>query len=135
MEIEAETRRSPSLDAEEVRRFETLAKEWWDERGKFRALHAINPARLAFIAGEVQRWRGAQGPSFRPLDGLGSYRYRLRRRAVVGAFVAAAKKRWADKRAAEGATTETPGPTKRRSAPKKTARQKATKKAATAPAT
>ncbi len=71
MEIEAETRRSPSLDAEEVRRFETLAKELWDERGKFRALHAINPARLAFIAGEVQRWRGAQGPSFHPLGGLG----------------------------------------------------------------
>ncbi len=70
MEIEAETRRSPSLDAEEVRRFEKLAKEWWNERGKFRALHAINPARLSFIAGEVQRWRSKQALAFRPLDGL-----------------------------------------------------------------
>ncbi len=70
MEIEAETRRSPSLDAEELRRFEALAKEWWDERGKFRALHAINPARLSFIAGEAQRWRGAGERAFRPLDGL-----------------------------------------------------------------
>ncbi|MGO8953617.1 MAG: bifunctional 2-polyprenyl-6-hydroxyphenol methylase/3-demethylubiquinol 3-O-methyltransferase UbiG [Rhodomicrobium sp.] len=70
MEIEAETRRSPSLDAEEVRRFERLAKEWWDERGKFRALHAINPARLAFIVQEVQRWRSGTVQVFRPLEGL-----------------------------------------------------------------
>ena len=51
-----------------LRRFETLAKEWWDERGKFRALHAINPARLAFIVEEVQRWRRAKGrPSGRSM--------------------------------------------------------------------
>ncbi len=71
MEIEAETRRSPSLDEEELRRFERLAGEWWDERGKLRALHAINPARLAFIVEEVKRWRPAQGTAFRALDGLG----------------------------------------------------------------
>jgi hypothetical protein len=46
----------------------------------------------------------------------------------------AAKKRWADKRAAEGVTAEKPGPTKKRPAPKKAARKKATKKAATPPA-
>jgi 2-polyprenyl-6-hydroxyphenyl methylase / 3-demethylubiquinone-9 3-methyltransferase len=70
MEIEAETRRSPSLDAGEVRRFEALAKEWWDERGKFKGLHAFNPARLTFIVEEARRWRMAQVPAFRPLDGL-----------------------------------------------------------------
>lgn len=70
MEIEAETRRSPSLDEEELRRFERLASEWWDERGRLRALHAINPARLAFIVEEVKRWRGGQGTAFRPLEGL-----------------------------------------------------------------
>lgn len=70
MEIEAETRRSPSLDADELSRFQRLSGEWWNERGKFRALHAINPARLAFIAREVQRWRPGQGTSFRPLEGL-----------------------------------------------------------------
>jgi 2-polyprenyl-6-hydroxyphenyl methylase / 3-demethylubiquinone-9 3-methyltransferase len=70
MEIEAETRQSPSLDEEELRRFGRLASEWWDERGRLRALHAINPARLAFIVEEVRRWRpGAEG-AFRPLDGL-----------------------------------------------------------------
>ncbi len=70
MEIEAETRRSPSLDAEELKRFERLATEWWDERGKLRALHAINPARLAFIVQEAKRWRPDRGVAFRPLDGL-----------------------------------------------------------------
>jgi 2-polyprenyl-6-hydroxyphenyl methylase / 3-demethylubiquinone-9 3-methyltransferase len=70
MEIEAETRQSPSLDAEELKRFEKLSHEWWDERGKLRALHAINPARLAFIAGETRKWRPGQGTGFRPLLGL-----------------------------------------------------------------
>ena len=70
MGIEAETRHSPSLDAAELRHFEGLAKEWWDERGKFRGLHAFNPARLAFIVSEVQSWRDRQNQSFRPLDGL-----------------------------------------------------------------
>ncbi len=70
MGIEAETRHSPSLDSAEVRHFEGLAKDWWNERGKFRGLHAFNPARLAFIVAEVHRWRDRQNPSFRPLDGL-----------------------------------------------------------------
>ena len=70
MGIEAKTRHSPSLDAAELRHFEGLAKDWWDERGKFGGLHAFNPARLAFIVAEVQNWRDRQNQSFRPLDGL-----------------------------------------------------------------
>jgi len=70
MGIEAETRQSPSLDETELRHFESLAKEWWDERGKFRGLHAFNPARLAFIVAEVKRWRSGQRDEFHPLKGL-----------------------------------------------------------------
>jgi 2-polyprenyl-6-hydroxyphenyl methylase/3-demethylubiquinone-9 3-methyltransferase len=70
MEIEAGTRQNPSLDAQELHHFEGLAKEWWDERGRFRTLHAFNPARLTFIVEEVQRWRPGQGQAFRPLEGL-----------------------------------------------------------------
>ncbi len=70
MGIEAETRHSPSLDTAELRHFEGLAKEWWNERGKFGGLHAFNPARLAFIVSEAQSWRDQQNQSFRPLDGL-----------------------------------------------------------------
>ncbi len=57
MQIEAETRRSPSLDLQAMAHFEALAREWWNENGKFRALHAFNPARLTFILQEVARWR------------------------------------------------------------------------------
>jgi 2-polyprenyl-6-hydroxyphenyl methylase/3-demethylubiquinone-9 3-methyltransferase len=70
MEIEAGTRQNPSLDAEELHHFEGLAKEWWDEGGKFRALHAFNPARLTFIVEEAQRWRPGRSSGFHPLEGL-----------------------------------------------------------------
>ncbi|MGA7327142.1 MAG: bifunctional 2-polyprenyl-6-hydroxyphenol methylase/3-demethylubiquinol 3-O-methyltransferase UbiG [Rhodomicrobium sp.] len=70
MEIEAETRQSPSVDAEELRHFEKLAAEWWNERGKFRALHAFNPARLTFIVEEIQAHCAVRDLGFRPLSGL-----------------------------------------------------------------
>ncbi|HUO82292.1 MAG TPA: bifunctional 2-polyprenyl-6-hydroxyphenol methylase/3-demethylubiquinol 3-O-methyltransferase UbiG [Gammaproteobacteria bacterium] len=38
-----------NVDAAEVARFEALAARWWDPRGEFRALHDINPLRLAYI--------------------------------------------------------------------------------------
>ena len=70
MEIEAEEGRNPSLEPSELRRFERLAGEWWEEAGKFRALHGFNPARLAFIVAEAWRWRAGQSLPFRPLEGL-----------------------------------------------------------------
>lgn len=41
--------RMPNVDQEEVSRFDALASRWWDPRGEFRALHDLNPVRLAFI--------------------------------------------------------------------------------------
>lgn len=38
-----------SVDPEEIERFSRLAGEWWDEHGKFRPLHEMNPVRLAYI--------------------------------------------------------------------------------------
>lgn len=38
-----------TLDAAEVARFEALAAEWWDARGKFAPLHRLNPTRLTYI--------------------------------------------------------------------------------------
>jgi 2-polyprenyl-6-hydroxyphenyl methylase / 3-demethylubiquinone-9 3-methyltransferase len=70
MQIEAETRRSPSLDLSEIGRFEALAKEWWDEKGKFRGLHSFNPARIAFIIDEVRRWRSTPDSKFSCLQDL-----------------------------------------------------------------
>jgi 2-polyprenyl-6-hydroxyphenyl methylase / 3-demethylubiquinone-9 3-methyltransferase len=40
---------SPTVDAAEVARFERLAAEWWDPRGKMGVLHKFNPVRLGFI--------------------------------------------------------------------------------------
>ncbi len=39
-----------NLDPEELRKFDELAARWWDPKGEFAPLHAMNPARLAFIA-------------------------------------------------------------------------------------
>lgn len=38
-----------SVNSEEVAKFSALADSWWDERGKFRPLHDLNPIRLGFI--------------------------------------------------------------------------------------
>lgn len=56
-----------TVDADEVAHFAALADRWWDEGGPFRALHLINPPRLAFIRDRVVRHFGAGG--LRPLTG------------------------------------------------------------------
>ena len=40
---------SSTVDPQEVERFSRIADEWWDERGKFKPLHRINPLRIGFI--------------------------------------------------------------------------------------
>jgi len=55
---------SATLDAEEIDRFARLASEWWDPRGKFRALHRIGPARLSFLRDEMLRHFAAARPGY-----------------------------------------------------------------------
>ena len=38
-----------NTDPREVAKFEALASRWWDTHGAFKALHDINPLRLAFV--------------------------------------------------------------------------------------
>jgi 2-polyprenyl-6-hydroxyphenyl methylase/3-demethylubiquinone-9 3-methyltransferase len=62
-----------TLDSEEIDRFARLSSEWWDARGKFRALHRIGPARLTFVRDEMVRHfaRRQSGPGgLQPLAGL-----------------------------------------------------------------
>lgn len=40
-----------SADAREVEKFDALADQWWDPRGPMAPLHAMNPARMGWIAG------------------------------------------------------------------------------------
>ncbi len=59
-----------NLDPEEIERFQRLAKAWWDPAGKFRPLHQIGPARLAFIRNELTRHFGRDNTGLRPLKDL-----------------------------------------------------------------
>lgn len=40
---------SDNIDAAEIARFSAMADIWWDREGEFKALHDINPVRLAYI--------------------------------------------------------------------------------------
>lgn len=59
-----------TLDDAEVKRFAALAAEWWDPNGKFRPLHKLGPARLAFIRQEIVRHFERTPGGFRPFEGL-----------------------------------------------------------------
>jgi 2-polyprenyl-6-hydroxyphenyl methylase / 3-demethylubiquinone-9 3-methyltransferase len=66
----ASPRTAHTLDAQEIDRFGRLASEWWDAGGKFRALHRIGPARLAFLRDEMIRHFALAGSGMRALAGL-----------------------------------------------------------------
>ncbi|MCW5588624.1 MAG: bifunctional 2-polyprenyl-6-hydroxyphenol methylase/3-demethylubiquinol 3-O-methyltransferase UbiG [Legionellales bacterium] len=38
-----------NVDPQEIKKFNELSYDWWDEKGSFKTLHAINPLRLKFI--------------------------------------------------------------------------------------
>ncbi|MBC2712160.1 MAG: bifunctional 2-polyprenyl-6-hydroxyphenol methylase/3-demethylubiquinol 3-O-methyltransferase UbiG [Desulfosarcina sp.] len=40
---------SDNIDAGEIARFSAMADIWWDRKGEFKALHDINPVRLAYV--------------------------------------------------------------------------------------
>lgn len=68
------TAHAPNLDAAEVDQFNKIAAEWWDPNGAFKPLHALAPARLAFIRGVIDDHMGssAAGDTFgsiKPLKG------------------------------------------------------------------
>jgi 2-polyprenyl-6-hydroxyphenyl methylase/3-demethylubiquinone-9 3-methyltransferase len=42
-----------TVDPSEIAKFEAMAAEWWDENGKFKPLHMLNPCRLDYITTQV----------------------------------------------------------------------------------
>lgn len=62
--------RSGTLDPGEVARFAALAEEWWDPRGKFKPLHKLGPARMAFVRDQVLAHFGRSGSGLKPFAGL-----------------------------------------------------------------
>jgi 2-polyprenyl-6-hydroxyphenyl methylase / 3-demethylubiquinone-9 3-methyltransferase len=67
---EPRTNPKGTLDPAERDRFAQLASEWWDTKGKFRALHRIGPARLAFLRDELARHFALAPSGLRPLQSL-----------------------------------------------------------------
>ncbi len=53
MHTEQQFQTEKNFDPEEVAKFEAMAEEWWDPKGKFKPLHRINPLRLDYIARQV----------------------------------------------------------------------------------
>ena len=42
-----------SVDPAEVAKFEAMAAEWWDPKGKFQPLHEMNPCRLDYLTRQI----------------------------------------------------------------------------------
>ncbi|MDO5605140.1 MAG: bifunctional 2-polyprenyl-6-hydroxyphenol methylase/3-demethylubiquinol 3-O-methyltransferase UbiG [Paracoccus sp. (in: a-proteobacteria)] len=59
-----------SRDPQEIAKFEAMAAEWWDPRGKFRPLHMMNPVRLDYITAQIAAQFGRDLKAPRPFAGL-----------------------------------------------------------------
>lgn len=59
-----------SIDPAEIAKFEAMAQEWWDPKGKFKPLHMMNPVRLDYITMQIAAEFGLDRRSLRPFEGL-----------------------------------------------------------------
>lgn len=59
-----------TIDIGEVDKFSRMAEEWWDENGKFKPLHQMNPVRIAYIRQRAVNHFGLDTESFQPFEGL-----------------------------------------------------------------
>jgi len=64
------TAQSATVDKDEIERFSRIAEEWWDEHGKFRPLHKMNPLRLQYIRDRACAYLGRNPEQLRPLHGV-----------------------------------------------------------------
>jgi len=64
------TQTTVTVDPAEVAKFEAMAAEWWDPKGKFKPLHEMNPIRLEYIVQQICAEFGRDPNSLRPFDGL-----------------------------------------------------------------
>jgi 2-polyprenyl-6-hydroxyphenyl methylase / 3-demethylubiquinone-9 3-methyltransferase len=62
---------SPSVDPADVARFDAIGDDWWDPQGSMRALHQINPLRIAWLRDLAARhFKIAPHANEPPLAGL-----------------------------------------------------------------
>ena len=58
-----------TIDAREAAHFGRLAADWWDPDGSSAPLHRLNPVRLGWVRGQVDRHWGTDARDRRPLAG------------------------------------------------------------------
>lgn len=49
------TKKNSTVNKDELHKFSSIADQWWDETGKFKPLHEINPVRLEYIINQIKR--------------------------------------------------------------------------------
>ena len=59
-----------NVDAKEIAKFEAMAEEWWDPKGKFKPLHMLNPCRLDYINSQICSEFGRKITEVSPFEGL-----------------------------------------------------------------
>lgn len=64
------TQTTTTVDPAEIAKFEAMAAEWWDPKGKFKPLHEMNPIRLEYIVQQICAEFGRDTSSLRPFEGL-----------------------------------------------------------------
>lgn len=47
-----------TIDPKEIDKFSAMADEWWDETGKFKPLHKMNPIRISYIKNQIGKIAG-----------------------------------------------------------------------------
>jgi len=67
---EPEAIHAPSVDPEEVARYQRLAETWWDDQGPFWPLHLLNRVRTGWIVEHLVRELGRDPGAPKPLAGL-----------------------------------------------------------------
>ncbi len=59
-----------TVDPAEVAKFEAMAAEWWDPKGKFKPLHMLNPCRLDYITQQIAAEHDRDLSSSHPFKGI-----------------------------------------------------------------
>ena len=68
--MSAATTATRTVDPAEVAKFQAMAEEWWDPKGKFRPLHLMNPCRLDYITTQIAGELGRDLTAPRAFEGL-----------------------------------------------------------------
>ena len=59
-----------TIDQKEVTKFAKIADDWWNENGKFKPLHKLNPTRITYIREKLIEYLKLDKNSPTPLSKL-----------------------------------------------------------------